>query len=93
MSDPGAIEAATRRLMQALDALEAAVDRRLEAARDEATLAEQVHTLGSDRSRLAAELDTMAARARTLENANHDVAGRIDAAIDTIRAVIAAQEQ
>jgi chromosome segregation ATPase len=83
-----AIESATRRLSQALDVLEAAVDRRLEAARNAAGLAEQLHALGGDRARLAAELDAETARARRLEATNHDIARRLDAAMDTIRSVI-----
>ena len=53
MTDQTAIDAATRRLTQALDALDAAVERRLEAERGEAQLADQVHALGADRARLA----------------------------------------
>ena len=64
MTDQTAIDAATRRLTQALDALDAAVERRLEADRGGAKLADQVHALGADRARLAAELDTQTARSR-----------------------------
>jgi pantothenate synthetase len=52
-----------------------------------------LHALGADRARLAAELDAAAARNRTLENVNREVAQRLDAAIDTIRAVLAAEER
>ena len=68
MSEPNAIEAASRRLALALDALAAAVERRQVADREEATLAAQLHALGNDRSRLASELDDATARARSLEN-------------------------
>ncbi len=88
MSDPSAIEAATRRLTLALDALEAAVDRREDADRQSQGLATQVHALGADRSRLASELDGAAARAKALDAANRDIARRLDAAIDNIRSVI-----
>src|SRR5205807_1964864 len=64
MSEPSAIEAASKRLALALDALAAAVERRHKADRDEETLAAQLHALGADRSRLAAELDTRIARLR-----------------------------
>lgn len=93
MTDPTAIDSATRRLTRALEALDAAVDRRLEADRDEARLADQVHTLGVDRARLAAELDAQTARSRALEAANRDIASRLDAAIDNIRSVLGAQSQ
>ena len=92
MTDQAAIEAATRRLTQAMDALDAAVERRLEADRGEARLADQVHTLGADRARLASELDTQTARSRQLESANRDIARRLDTAIDNIRSVLQAQD-
>jgi len=92
MSDTDPIETATRRLSLALDALEAAAERRSEADRGEAALADQVHALGSDRARLASELDEATARARALETANRDVGQRIDQAIETIRGVLNSQE-
>ena len=58
MTDSTAIDAATRRLALALDALEAAVERRREIDRSRAVLAEQLHALGIDRAKLAAELDS-----------------------------------
>jgi Domain of unknown function (DUF4164) len=88
MTDAGAIEAATRRLMQALEGLEAAAERRREADRADLGVADQLHALGADRSRLAAELDAATARARALESTNHEVARRLDSAIETIRSVI-----
>jgi hypothetical protein len=93
MTEASAIEAASKRLALALDALAAAVGRRHEADRGEQTLDAQLHALGADRSRLAAELDAAAARNRTLEAANREVAERLDAAIDTIRSVLAANER
>jgi len=50
-------------------------------------------TAARRRSRLASELDAAAARTRTLEIANREVAQRLDAAIDTIRSVLAANER
>jgi len=93
MTEASAIEAASKRLALALDALAAAVERRHDADRGEQTLDAQLHALGADRSRLAAELDAAAARNRTLEAANREVAERPDAAIDTIRSVLAANER
>ena len=93
MSDPTAIEEATRRLQDALDSLEAALERRVEADRSQAALANQVHAFETDRSRLAAELDAVVARSRQLESTNRDVAARLDAAIDSIRTVIAAHHR
>ncbi len=93
MTDPSAIENATRRLALALDALEAAVERRREADRGEDQLVAQLHALGGDRSRLAAELDAAAAHARQLETTNREIARRLDLAIDTIRSVIEANDR
>jgi hypothetical protein len=82
------LEAATRRLMSALDALESAVERRREADRDEDELASRIQALGADRSRLADELDGSLVKSRRLERANREIAEKLDAAIDTIRAVL-----
>jgi hypothetical protein len=86
------IDAATRRLMTALDALESAVERRREADRDENELAARIQALGADRSRLADELDGSLVRSRRLERANREIAERLDAAIGTIRSVLDAGE-
>ncbi len=92
MSETDLIEAATRRLSLALDALEAAAERRSEADRGEELLVDQVQALGADRARLAGELDELTARARALEAANREVVQRIDQAIETIRSVLEASE-
>ncbi len=93
MTDATALDAATRRLAQALDGLEAAVERRREADRDGQSLAAQLHALGADRSRLAAELDEVAARSREIETTNREIARRIDVAIDGIRSVLEANDR
>ena len=92
MTEGSAIDVASKRLALALDALAAAVERRHEADRGEQTLDAQLHALGADRSLLAAELDAATARSRTLESVNREVAQRLDAAINTIRSVLAANQ-
>jgi hypothetical protein len=82
------IDAATRRLMSALDALESAVERRREADRDEDELATRIQALGADRSRLADELDNSLVKSRKLERVNREIAEKLDAAIGTIRDVL-----
>ena len=82
------IDAATKRLMAALDALESSVERRREADRDENGLASRIQALGADRSRLADELDGSLVKTRKLERVNRDIAEKLDAAIGTIRAVL-----
>jgi hypothetical protein len=93
MTDTSVIDAASKRLGLALDALQAAVERRREADRGQADLGEQLHAMGSDRSRLAAELDTAAARIRSLEASNREIARRLDVAIESIRGVLEANDR
>jgi chromosome segregation ATPase len=92
MSETDSIETASRRLALALDALEAAAERRQKTDRSEEALAEQIQALGADRARLASELDQASARSRGLETANREVAQRITQAIETIRGVLAQDE-
>ena len=56
-------------------------------------LAEQVHALEADRSRLAADLDAELAHARRLETASQDVARRLDVAMENIAMVLDTQDQ
>ena len=93
MTDSNEIEGATKRLQDALDSLETAMERRVEVDRGQAALAGQVQAFEADRSRLAAELDVTAARSRQLETTNREVAARLDEAIETIRTVIAAHDR
>src|ERR1700754_4898145 len=82
------IDAATRRLMAALDALEAAVERRREADRDEDELATRIQALGADRSRLADELDGSLVKSRKLERTNRGIAEKVDHALAATRDVL-----
>jgi hypothetical protein len=92
MTEQSAIDAAVKRLALALDALDAAVERRREADRAEEALASQVQALGVDRTRLAATLDGETARSRRLEATNREIAQRLDAAIATIQSVLDSNE-
>jgi hypothetical protein len=92
MTDQATIEQATRRLTQALNALDAAIERRLETDHSRLGLSEQVHALDADRSRLAADLDGQVAKFRRLETANRDIARRLQAAMDNVRQVLDAQD-
>jgi hypothetical protein len=87
------IDAATRRLMAALDALESAVERRREADRDEDELATRIQALGADRSRLADELDGSLVKSRKLERTNREIAEKLDSAIGAIRDVLGGEVQ
>lgn len=88
MSEQSAIDTAVRRLAMALDALDAAVERRRDGDRNEDTLAAQVQTLSVDRARLASALDGEAARMRKLEDVNREIAERLDTAMASIQSVL-----
>jgi Domain of unknown function (DUF4164) len=88
MSDDDPLQLASRRLTLALEALDAAAERRRELDREQDGRVTQIHALGTDRARLASELDHAAARSRGLETATREVARRVDQAIDTIRGVL-----
>jgi septal ring factor EnvC (AmiA/AmiB activator) len=92
MSDDRDIEAVTQRLRAALDALETAVERRIDGDAQTSSLADQIHALDVDRSRLADTLDNAAARSKRLETANREIADRLDIAITSIQSVIAVKE-
>jgi hypothetical protein len=89
---PSSLDSAVKRLALALDALDAAVERRRDADRNEETLAQQLHDLGVDRTRLAASLDSETARTRKLEDTNREIARRLDAAMASIQTVLDAHE-
>ena len=91
MTERSNIDLATRRLAAALDGLEAALERRSEVDRREASLTAQVANLGVDRSRLAAELDQQAARAHRLEHASQEVSRRLGVALEAVRDVVDAE--
>jgi hypothetical protein len=88
MSAESAIDSAVKRLALALDALDAAVERRRDGDRNENSLAAQVQTLGLDRARLASALDGETARSRQLEATNREIATRLDTAIASIQSVL-----
>jgi len=96
MSGPGnatnrtsGLNQAVKRVDDALDALDAALEARLDTDRRGGAFTEQVHVFNIDRSRLASELDEARARARELETSNREATRRIDEAMSAIRAVIA----
>jgi len=92
MSETDSIEIASRRLALALDALEAATEWRGETDRSEEALATQIQALGTDRARLASELDHATARSRGLEAVNREVARRIAQSLETSRGMLAQDE-
>ena len=91
MTGSSSIDEALRRLSNAVDLLDGAIDRRLEGAREVTALESELHQLGTDRSRLAQSLDAAEARSVRLEEANREVSRRLVAAMETIREVLARQ--
>jgi hypothetical protein len=81
---------AVKRVVDALDALDAALEQRFGKNRGGSAMTEQVHAFNVDRSRLASELDAARARTRLLESSNREATRRVDEAMSAIRGVIAA---
>jgi hypothetical protein len=92
INEQSAIDMAVKRLALALDALDAAAERRREADRGEDALVAQVQALGLDRTRLASTLDSETARSRRLEATNREIAQRLDTAIASIQSVLDTNE-
>ncbi len=80
--------AATQRLKTALNALEAAVDRKLAEDVTVEALKSVTDAHADDRAQLAAQLDEARHRSERLEAANRDVSVRLDGAIDAIRGLL-----
>jgi hypothetical protein len=93
MSDTHAADQAVKRLTDALDALDSAMELRLEADRRRGMLAEEVHDFSMDRSRLAAELDNVQSHSRAMETTNREAARRLDEAMNVIRGIIEANQR
>ncbi len=90
--DESPLERARRRLNAAIDTLEAAVNRRRDEDRHRDALEAQLQAFGSDRSKLADELDRARARSVDLEAANQEVGKRLERAMETIRSVLSTAE-
>jgi uncharacterized coiled-coil DUF342 family protein len=72
----------------ALGQFEAAVGRKLELKQKAETLANEADALRRDRTKLAHELDLVRSKATELVNTSRQAAGKIDAAMSRIRAVL-----
>jgi hypothetical protein len=87
---PRSLDTALKRLASALDHLEAAGERRVQADGVRADLEEELSVMRDDRARLAVELDGALARARNLALANTEVRQRLEKAGDTVKSMIVA---
>jgi hypothetical protein len=88
MNTPARIEAALKKLAAALDQLDAACERRIDAEAERNNLEEEFAVLQDDRSRLGVELDSAMARSKSLELATDEVARRLQKASTTLRAML-----
>lgn len=86
------LDAALKRLDAALDAAEAAVGRALDAADAARAREEELGAFADDRLRLAELLDQAAQRAEAAGEVDRELATRIDAAMDAVRAALAETE-
>ena len=86
------LDAAARRLDAALDALEAAIHRQRAGERSLASLRGELQLMAEDRSRLAEQLDAAQDRIARLEAARDEASRRLDAAMETIRAMLQSAE-
>lgn len=90
MDLPDRLQRALQRLNGALDSLDAAAERRAEAEAARADAEAEFAVMQDDRARLAVELDAALARARGLDRAVDEVAGRLDRAGATLRDILEA---
>jgi predicted nucleic acid-binding Zn-ribbon protein len=91
--EPGrSIESALSRLVKALDSLEAATNRRVDASAKTSSLEAEVQKAGEDRSNLAQNLDRSEARSARLADVNKEVSKRLVAAMESIRSILDGHE-
>lgn len=88
MSQPDALQQATKRLDAAVDQLESFL-RQVFTETNEgvsvAALQDQIRFLTAERDRLLAELDAERNRSRRLKAANEEVSGRLEAVMVTLK--------
>jgi chromosome segregation ATPase len=92
MSKDAPVLEALAKLDRALSALDDAVERREDEGRRRVDLEAELHRVGADRSRLAQALDSAAAKASRLEDANREVSRRLVAAMESIRSTLAGDD-
>ena len=90
---PHRLDAALKRILTALDHLDAAVERRVEIQNLQGDLAQEYAVMQDDRARLGIELDSSLARAQRLEAATYEAGKRLERASDTIKAILTVSAQ
>ena len=88
MADTDKLDEVFGRFEQALRSLEAVVARQQDTEKRAEDLAEEAEALRKDRSKLAHELDLVRSKAGELVDTSKQAAGKIDAAMSRIRAVL-----
>lgn len=88
MADTHKLDEAFERFEMALRQFEAAAGRHEQSQKRAADLAQEADALRKDRSRLAHELDLVRSKASELVDTSKQAAGKIDAAMSRIRAVL-----
>lgn len=88
MADTHKLDEAFQRFDQALRQFEAAIGRKQETEKRAESLEGEAEALRRDRSRLAHELDLVRSKAGELVDTSKQAAGKIDAAMSRIRAVL-----
>ena len=88
MADTHKLDEAFQRFDQALRQFEAAIGRKLETEKRAESLEGEAEALRRDRTRLAHELDLVRSKAGELVDTSKQAAGKIDAAMSRIRAVL-----
>jgi len=82
------LDATLERFSQALDTLEASINRRLQRRIASEHLEKELTALREDRARMAQELDAVKSETKALEGVTDEVSHRLDTAIRDIRAVL-----
>ena len=90
---PHRLDILLKRIATALDHLDAAVERRSQADRQQLDLFEEYNVMQDDRARLGVELESSAMRAHQLEQAAREAGKKLERASVTIRSILIAQEQ
>jgi len=88
MTEESKIELALARFESAISAVEVAVVKAQQSNRGQESLSQEVVALREDRSRLAAELDSVKAAVRDQKELNAQLSERVDGAMQNIRTIL-----
>lgn len=89
---PHRLDVALKRILKALDHLDAAVERRVIQDQHSGDQTQEFAVMQDDRARLAVELDGTLAKSKRLETAAKEAGKRLERASATIKALLSAHE-